>query len=430
MAGFRAAIVSLMAIELHHSEHPPTAREAATEVVRRLVGAGHTAYFAGGCVRDHLMGHEPQDYDVATSARPEQVRLVFPKARGVGESFGVMLVRAFRHTVEVATFRTDGPYSDARRPDDVEFSDAEHDARRRDFTINGLFEDPLRGRIIDYVGGKADLEARLIRAIGDPYERIAEDRLRMLRAIRFAARFAFAIESDTADAIRSKADDLAGVSRERIGQEIKRMLRHPNRAVAAWEVQYLGLDAAVLGEQHLTVAPTRLGRLPDQSPYSTSLAAWLLDRHEETAEANDLFDRVKHWGDALMLSNHERTAMRRAIDIYLHLRSDWLSMGIARQKRLASDPAFVHGLALLLTGDRPAFIDVKRRVNELSQSTVGLSPQPLIDGHDLIEAGVASPGPGFQVVLDAVYDAQLEGQIATKCEAIALAGAIVRTQEQ
>ncbi len=208
-------------------------REAAVEVVRRLSEAGYTAYFAGGCVRDRLMGLEPTDYDVASDARPEQVGALFGGAHRVGESFGVMLVSAMGHQIEVATFRSDGFYSDGRRPDTVTFSDAGHDARRRDFTINGLFEDPLSGRVIDFVGGQADLEARLIKAIGDPEARLAEDRLRMLRAVRFAARFSFAIDAATAEAIRGGAEDLGRISRERIGQEVRRMLTDRNRAVAA-----------------------------------------------------------------------------------------------------------------------------------------------------------------------------------------------------
>ena len=163
-------------------------RAAAVTVVRDLVEAGHVAYFAGGCVRDRLLGLQPADYDVATSARPEQVKSAFRRVREVGVAFGVMLVRVRSHEIQVATFRTDGVYSDGRHPDTVTFSDAQHDASRRDFTINGLFEDPLQDRIIDFVGGRADLDARMLRAIGDAEARLREDRLRMLRAVRFANR--------------------------------------------------------------------------------------------------------------------------------------------------------------------------------------------------------------------------------------------------
>ena len=186
-----------------HGSH--TARALATDIVRRLREAGFDAYFAGGCVRDRLMGHEPGDYDVATGARPDEVKQLFPGAHLVGEAFGVVLVRRDGHTVEVATFRIDGEYSDQRRPDSVVFTDARQDAFRRDFTVNGLFEDPLSGEIIDYVGGQADLKAKKIRAIGDPHARFAEDHLRMLRGIRFAARFNYEIDGETSEAIRSHA---------------------------------------------------------------------------------------------------------------------------------------------------------------------------------------------------------------------------------
>jgi hypothetical protein len=394
-------------------------RTAAVEVVRTLAEAGHEAYFAGGCVRDRIMGDEPTDYDVATSARPEQVARFFRKAQRVGESFGVMIVRHHGHAIQVATFRTEGVYSDGRHPDSVSYSDAEHDAQRRDFTINGLFEDPLDGnRIIDYVGGRADLDAKVIRAIGDPQARLREDALRMLRAIRFAARFEFDIEADTADAIRAAAGNLRGVSRERIGQEVKWMLSHPNRALAAWELQYLGLDGAVLQEACVTVAPRRLGRLPDDATYPAALAAWLLDRDVETP---DLIDHARGWARALLLSNADGEALSRILEIHQTLTGSWPQLGVARQKRLATRPEFDQALAVLQTSDAQAFVDVRRQVLVLAETD--LAPPPLIDGEDLIGLGLA-PGPIFKRVLDAVYDAQLEGGLGDKAEALRLAKAI------
>lgn len=405
-----------------------SARRAARTVVRRLVDSGYTAYFAGGCVRDHLMGHEPLDYDVATDARPKEILDVFPRAQAVGESFGVMLVRHRSHSIEVATFRTEGVYSDGRHPDTVSFSDAEHDAQRRDFTINGMFEDPLKDEVIDYVGGKADLEAKIIRAIGDPHARLREDRLRMLRAVRFAARFGFAIDPQTVDAIRTGAGELVGVSRERIGQELRRMLSHPNRAVAAWELQYLGLDQIVLQEPHRIVAPTRVGRLPDRAPYTTALAAWLLDRHDPPdgpgpAHSAEMLDTLERWGEALVLSNNEYASTRRCLEIYFTLRDEWSVIGVARQKRVAATPEFQEGLAVFQTLDRPGFIEIKRRVAELAET--GLAPDPLVSGDDLIRAGF-HPGPTFKRVLDAVYDSQLEGVVADREAAIRLATALAR----
>jgi poly(A) polymerase len=399
-------------------------RDAAVHVVRVLAEAGHVAYFAGGCVRDRLMGHEPTDYDVATDARPEAIRQLFRRTHSVGESFGVMLVRHGGHVIEVATFRTDGEYADGRHPESVTFSDAEHDARRRDFTINGLFEDPLDGTIIDHVGGQADLEARVIRAIGSPADRFREDHLRLLRAVRFAARFTYAIDPETADAIRRTAADLTGVSRERIGQEMKRMLSHPNRAVAAWELQYLGLDAPVLDEPTVLVAPTRLGRLDDGADYHTALAAWVLDRHDG---ADEKLDGVAgRWAERLMLSNVDRAAFLSGLDVQRVLVRDWWQLGVARQKRLAASGPFQAGLALVKAADRQLFVDIRRRVLELSET--GLAPMPLIDGADLIAIGL-EPGPVFKQVLGGVYDAQLEGAISTPEQALDLARAIAATCE-
>ena len=211
-------------------------RVFAREIVEKLRAHGFEALWAGGCVRDELLGIRPKDYDVATSATPDQIRDVFGRRRTleIGAAFGVITVLGPRAAgqIEVATFRTDATYSDGRHPDSVSFTDAEHDAQRRDFTINGLFFDPLTDRVVDYVGGQADLNARIVRAIGSPRLRFSEDRLRMLRAVRFAATFAFTIEPETLRAIQEMAVDVTRVSPERIGMEIRRMLLDPNRAVA------------------------------------------------------------------------------------------------------------------------------------------------------------------------------------------------------
>jgi poly(A) polymerase len=399
-------------------ERAIAARNAATSVVRKLVNAGYVAFFAGGCVRDRLMGHEPLDYDVATSASPKQILQIFPRAQAVGESFGVMLIRSRGHSIEVATFRTEGVYSDGRHPDEVQFSDAEHDAQRRDFTINGLFENPLTDEIVDYVGGRADLEAKVIRAIGNAHDRLREDRLRMLRAVRFAARFAFELDADTADAIRTGAEKLQGVSRERIGQEVRRMFMDANRAVAAWEMQYLGLDQVVLMEDHSNVAPTRVGRLPDRIAYPTVLTAWLLDRHESISPGLAALQSVAgRWGQALVLSNAELLAVQRCLEAYVALRDNWETLGVARQKRLAAQVDFDQALAVYQTTDRSGFINVKRRVQFLAESE--LAPEPILTGRDLIAAGW-SPGPHFGQILDAVYDSQLEGHISEHEQALAL----------
>jgi len=397
-------------------------RTTAIDIVRALTDAGHIAYFAGGCVRDRWLGITPDDYDIATDARPEAVGELFRNAHYVGESFGVMLLRRREHMIHVATFRTDGVYSDGRRPNSVAYTDAEHDATRRDFTINGLFENPLTDDIIDYVGGEADLKAKMIRAIGSPQARLREDALRMLRAVRFAARFKFTIEQATADAIRSMAGELRGVSRERIGDELKRMLSNPNRATAATELQSLGLDKAVLDGANRTAATIRLGGLPADAPYPTALAAWLLDRGEPGDDPP--VDRALRWSRALLLSNADQHALCRSLQIHATLCSDWPSLGVAAQKRLAAQPEFEQALTILQAADQDAWAVVRDRREELALT--GLAPTPLITGEDLIGLGL-EPGPIFRNVLDTVYDAQLEGGLESRDAAIALAKALTET---
>src|SRR5262245_28659892 len=213
--------------------NPQLARDFAVEVVRRLREAGHQALWAGGCVRDQLMDQTPKDYDVATDAVPDRIREIFGKRRTlpIGAAFGVITALGPKGAgqIDVATFRRDAAYSDGRHPDAVTFSDAEHDAQRRDFTINGLFYDPLTDQVIDFVGGQEDLKRRVIRAIGDPLARIAEDKLRMLRAVRFAARFDFAIDERTLAAIQQQAHELVIVSAERVAAELRLIFTHGSR---------------------------------------------------------------------------------------------------------------------------------------------------------------------------------------------------------
>jgi len=222
--------------------------KAAASVVRALHEAGHEAFFAGGCVRDLVMGAAPADIDIATSATPDEVTALFPGAILVGAQFGVVIVRRDGRQFEVATFRADETYEDGRHPTAVRFTDAEHDVRRRDFTINGMFFDPVRETVIDTVGGRADIERKVVRAIGDPAARFAEDRLRMLRAVRFAARLAFEIEPATAAAIRAHAGQITDVSWERIGQELERQLVDPSRARALRLMDDLDLLDPILPE--------------------------------------------------------------------------------------------------------------------------------------------------------------------------------------
>ena len=228
-----------------------TEREFAIDVLRTLQSAGYQALWAGGCVRDELLGLTPKDYDIATDARPEQVQSLFRRTVAVGASFGVIEVLGPRRQgdflkVEVATFRSDVSYSDGRHPDAVVYASAHEDAWRRDFTVNGMFSDPLKGELLDFVGGRADLEARVLRSIGDPPKRFQEDKLRLLRAVRIAARFDLTIEPATAAAIKAMAAELPVVSAERIAKELRQLLVHPRRTRALNLMFELGLLQAIL----------------------------------------------------------------------------------------------------------------------------------------------------------------------------------------
>lgn len=400
-------------------------RRAAAEIIATLRDAGHIAYLAGGCVRDELLGRVPQDYDVATDATPPVLTRLFRKTSEVGASFGVVLVKLHGVVTEVATFRADGTYTDKRRPDQVRFSTPEDDAARRDFTVNALFLDPAdtsagpHGRIIDFVGGLADLEKRVLRAVGDPEARLAEDHLRALRAVRLSAKLSFTIDGATRAAITRHARDLAGVSRERIGDEVRAMMSHPSRAIAVTTLGELELDAPVLNEPHQPSAAGILSRLGPEANLGSCLAAWALDRGLEvgTTDAQLL---VSRWRNSLCLSNDERLTLSNILQTIPTVERKWASLGVAARKRLASTPAFSDALDLVSVRNTGLASRVLDDVASLRATASGLSPAPLVTGDDLIGLGLA-PGPGFKVLLEALYDAQLEERIASRDAALKLA---------
>ncbi len=416
-------------------EDSERARRAARAVCGSLQDSGHIAYLAGGCVRDELLGLEPTDYDVATDATPDRIRDLFVKTSEVGAAFGVMLVRDHGVSIEVATFREEGAYTDRRRPDDVRFSTPQRDAARRDYTVNALFLDPVaagerdagpegvgavHGHVIDFVGGMDDLHRKLIRAVGDPEARLAEDHLRALRAVRFAARLGFEIEPATAAAIRAHASELTGVSRERIGDEVRRILSHASRARGARLLCELGLDAPVFGEAWPSSSLERLATLAgDDVPLPTSLAAWALDRGLALGD-RAIGALVMHWRAALMLSNDERDALHGTLSMVLLLRDRWASMGVAPRKRAAGSVLFGEAMRVLRALDAGAADAVARDERTLRDTRSGIAPDALVTGDDLVALGF-TPGPGFKALLDAVYDAQLEDRVGTRDEAIAIA---------
>ncbi|MCC6683089.1 MAG: CCA tRNA nucleotidyltransferase [Phycisphaeraceae bacterium] len=391
--GMRIGIVTGWAVKL------AIMREAAVQIVRTLRRAGHESYLAGGCVRDRLLGLEPKDHDVATSAPPEVVRKLFRNSRYVGESFGVVLVRVRQDAVEVATFRSEWGYHDGRRPDHVIFTDAEHDAQRRDFTINGLFEDPLEDRVIDYVGGQADLKAGVIRAIGDPQQRFAEDYLRMLRAVRFAARFHFTLEPATASAIRTNAPKLEQISRERIGMEMRLMLS----AAVVKLLSQLHLDGPTLNEDCRAQPTLLIDKLDADADYPTKLAAWSLDR------GSDLL----RWRRALNLSNDEYEAARDSLSV-LETSRQWPNMNIAQRKRLLAAECWSRASLLLQALDAGLSQQLRKEAEPLLAQ--GVAPLPLLTGDDLVAMGMR-PGPGVGKLLHEAYDEQLSGRLTDQAQA-------------
>ena len=415
-------------------------RDAATKIVRTLQAAGHVAYFAGGCVRDQIMGREPSDFDVATGAPPEKVVKIFPVAKRVGEAFGVVVVKSLGVWVEVATFRAESHYSDGRHPDQVTFTDAEHDALRRDFTINGLFYDPVADRVIDYVGGREDIERKVLRAIGDPQARFAEDYLRMLRAVRFASRFGFAIDPPTAAAIKPHAPKLKAISRERIGIEVETMMASSHRASAARLLHALGLDAPTLNEPTIETTdrePVCLAKLPSEAHPVTGLAAYAIDRHMEPRRPEgrvqmvDALDRIKAvqiargWRRALVLSN-DHTELLQALLLGAPRVVMWPELDVAQRKRLLVRPEWPHLRQLFeaVVEEEKWFDGGAWDAEVKALEAEGVSPTPLITGDDLVAAGF-DPGPRFKHALEKVYDAQLAGLVATKEQAMAMARQLV-----
>lgn len=410
---------------------PLSTRDDALAVVLRLRESGHVAYFAGGCVRDELLGLKPKDFDVATDAPPHRVRELFNNTQAVGAAFGLILVRHRKSVIEVATFRTDGDYSDGRRPDSVRFTTAEEDAQRRDFTINGLFLDPVENRVIDYVGGQADLAAKILRAIGDPVQRFREDHLRLLRAVRFAARFAFVIEPVTADAIRAEAPSLKRISPERIADELRRMLTPPTR-VYAWR---LLTDRALIGELFRRLGPYRGDREemftllapgePVTFPLALAAAALCYQAGQDDPirwiDRKTAMQTTRSLRTLFKLSNDETESLQAIlIDAGDALRRTWT---LAEHKRFLARPTAPDTRRMLTAIARSGFhSDAVQQLQAAWEALDGVdcAPPPLVTGDDLVAAGL-SPGPVFKRVLESVYDAQLESRVTDKPSAMALA---------
>lgn len=412
----------------------------AVDVVRKLRDAGFQALWAGGCVRDLLLHKEPKDFDVATNALPEEVRTLFGKKRtlAVGASFGVIIVRGHQPDcdVEVATFRSEGPYLDGRRPEHVKFTTAEEDAQRRDFTINGMFYDPINDAIFDYVGGKADLNQHIIRAIGNPLARMQEDKLRLLRAIRFAATLHFQLEEATQQAVQSMADQINVVSPERIADELRKMLIHPTRGQAIELVQQTGLLKQVLPElaplweasenQRLWLQTLDRLKLVSTHSFETAFATLLLDLPAAgpAERLEEIFEICKR----LRFSNHSLNLVHWLVQQRDSLEQASV-MKLSRLKRLLASedcPQLFELIAADLSSRKQPLDDLEfcRQYRDHTPREI-LNPPPLISGNDLIDMGIKS-GPQFKKLLTQIQDAQLEEQIETREEAFALLSQILQ----
>jgi poly(A) polymerase len=442
---------------------------AALRIVQRLRELGHQAYFAGGCVRDLLLGTASKDFDVATDAKPEQVQTAFARTENVGAHFGVVLVidkvEGERITTEVATFRHDGAYSDGRRPDAVRFSsDPREDVLRRDFTINGLLLDALRfdsgdrmeDCVLDFIGGRNDLSAGLIRAIGEPELRFAEDKLRMLRAVRFAARLGFSIESRTMQAIQHQAAEIAVVSAERVREELTKILTEGHARRGLELLDESGLLAVLLPEVEKMKGVEQPPQfhpegdvwvhtlmLLEHLPANASpTLAWGMLLHDVGKPATFTPPDPTKPGDRIRFNGHVDVGVAIARTILNRLRfsnedaeqilalvkhhmqfADVVQMRQSTLKRFLRLPKFDEHLALHFadassaSGDLSKFYFVKEQLATLGEEAI--RPVPLLTGSDLIAAGY-KPGPGFRRILLAAEDAQLEGRISTKEEALRL----------
>jgi poly(A) polymerase len=443
---------------------PHMAKEFATTIIGTMRQEGFQAYLVGGCVRDLLLKREPADYDIATSATPAQVMEIFPDTYAVGAQFGVVLVPLLDDqripgdgsappkalAVEVATFRSDLGYSDGRRPDEVRFSlDPREDVARRDFTINGMMLDPSTSEVLDFVGGRNDLEAGIIRAIGDPGQRFAEDKLRMLRAVRFAARFEYVIEAESLAAIQSLAHEIRVVSRERVRDELTKMLTEGHARRAFLLLDESGLLKEVLPEISAMKGVEQppefhpegdvfvhtlllLENLPDPCP---STLAWgaLLHDVGKPATFRVAPDRIRFDGHVdvgvkiaeeicgrLRFSNHDTAQVLALVDNHMrfgHVRR----MKESTLKKFLRLPGFEEHLALHRAdslashGILSTYEFIRAKLAEIPPGKI--RPAALVTGDDLIASGY-TPGPRFREILEAVEDAQLEGRLLSRDTAL------------
>jgi len=423
-------------------------RELANEVVKILTGNGFQAYFAGGCVRDFIMGIEPVDYDIATDASPDAVMKIFQRTFPIGAQFGVVLVMMEDIPYEVTTFRRDGRYVDGRHPESVGFSKTpQDDVKRRDFTINGLMYDPLKDKVLDFVNGKEDIAKKIIRAIGDPFERFEEDKLRLMRAVRFAARFDYVIENNTLSALKYLACKITEVSAERIRDELDKIIRGKNPGKGLQMLEDTGILKYVLPEVSAMIG---VEQPPEFHPEGdvfihTKMMLDMLDKPSRMLAFAVLLhdvgkpktftraERIRFDGHVpvgarmandicrrLKFSNDDREGIVVCVENHLKF-MDVKEMREAKLKRFMQSATFVEELelhrvdCLASHGKLDNWEFCKNKLEEYSKEEI--RPEPLVSGNDLIELGF-KPGPIFKEILTKVMDLQLENAVKNRDEAL------------
>lgn len=429
--------------------------DSALFIVKTLQDKGYTTVYAGGCVRDMLLGKEPHDIDIASNATPDEVEFLFDKTVPVGKSFGVVRVIVNNYEFEVATFRNDGNYSDGRRPDSVSFSSIEDDAGRRDFTINGMFYDPIAGKVLDFVGGESDLRNSILQFIGNPNERIEEDRLRILRGIRFSIRFGFDLGEETFNAIKTNASRIHDVSQERISQELVKIIELGKPRQAMLLLDQSGLLKEILPEIY-ALKGVRQDPIwhPEGDTFSHTLLVMenLVGKSIELQFAGLFHDVGKPSttviGDRITSRGHAQVGADMTRDIlhgmkfsntfteavadlvYHHM--DIISMVKAKkatQKKFMSKPNYKDIRELYIADKMGSSGDLSslEKLDSISKSFEGqsLKPAPFITGKDLIDIGFV-PGKNLGNIKDAIYDKQLEGEVTSKEDAIGYAKSLLR----
>ncbi len=426
-------------------------KTSAIRTAQHLIDAGHTTYFAGGCVRDAILGKEPKDYDIATSATPDQVQALFPKSDSIGAHFGVILVKEGKMAFEIATFRHDGSYKDGRHPESVTFSSPEEDAQRRDFTVNGLFQHPLTEEIIDHVHGQADLNTKTLRAIGHPSDRFQEDALRLLRAIRFATILGFDIEAETWQAIQENAHLLAKISPERVRDEFTRTLIVKDRARGLDLLTDSGLMRHIVPEVYdligceqppqwhpegdvYTHTRIMLDMLQGEITPELALAVLL---HDIAKPATYTYDEAEN---RIRFNGHDRIGAEMAEVILRRLRysnkttedvtvmvrnhmnfMNVKNMRTAKVKRFMARPTYQQEMELhrvdcaSSNGITENYEFLREKETEFAAEP--LIPEPLVTGKDLIDLGM-KPGPAFKAILTQLQTEQLEGRLTDRADAL------------